>query len=107
PSRQPGTGRRGRGPGAVATAAGEALVGVGIPYPRRTAPGTAAVRLDRAATALPGARLRGRLGSETGWRRGGADGGTRDDEHRGGAQRAAAGQAAGARHEIGRASRRE
>src|SRR5207244_2872596 len=29
PSRQPGTGRRGRGPGAVATAAGEALVGVG------------------------------------------------------------------------------
>src|SRR5207248_2384678 len=63
---RPGVRGRGRAAGATQAAAAWSLAGVAVPVAGRAAGRPAAVRLDRAPPPLPGARLRGPIGSATG-----------------------------------------
>src|SRR5207244_1812719 len=63
---RPGVRGRGRAAGSTQAAAAWSLAGVAVPVTGRAAGRPAAVRLDRAPPPLPGARLRGPLGSATG-----------------------------------------
>src|SRR2546430_9158078 len=66
PSRRPRAGRRGRGARNPPPPAALAVAGGRLPSPRRAPGGAARVRVDRAAAALPGARVRGPLASHVG-----------------------------------------